>query len=217
MMQPEQLLLPLPVRRLRGRADFFVSPANERALARIEDWTTWPDQRLILSGPTSSGKSHLAAIWAASAEAGTHNAQDLTDLPPDGPFLIEDVDKIAGDAAREEALFHLWNRRHPLLLTGTGSPARWGIALPDLTSRLLSMEHVALDVPDDRLLAAVLVKHFEERQLIVTPTVITQMTRHMERSLCAAERLVAELDRESLRLKRRITSQLVSEVLRKHG
>ena len=54
-------------------------------------------------------------------------------------------------------------------------------ALPDLASRLRAAPSVAIAPPDDRLLAAVLVKLFADRQVRVAPEVIAFLLRRMER------------------------------------
>ncbi|MCX4198808.1 hypothetical protein OMR07_27865, partial [Methylobacterium organophilum] len=61
---PRQLAFDLPLDPRSGREDFLVGPANEAAYALIEAWPDWPDSVLVLTGPSGSGKSHLAAIWA---------------------------------------------------------------------------------------------------------------------------------------------------------
>jgi len=78
------------------------------------------------------------------------------------------------------------------------APAAWPIALPDLASRLRAGAAIGVAPPDDALIAAVLVKHFADRQLRVMPTVIAYLVRRMERSFAAAAMLSARLDRLAL-------------------
>ncbi len=56
-----------------------------------------------------------------------------------------------------------------LLLTTPAPPAALPIALADLASRLRALPVAGIAPPDDALLAAVLVKHFADRQLRVAP------------------------------------------------
>ena len=51
------------------RDDFLVSTANEAAVAAVRAWPDWPSRTLLLVGPSGSGKSHLAAIWAEDVGA----------------------------------------------------------------------------------------------------------------------------------------------------
>lgn len=203
-----QLAIALPRLDARGRDDFMVSSSNAMAVSLIDGWPAWPDNRLALVGPDASGKSHLAAVWAAPLGARTVAARDVTaGAAPDlaaGPLVVEDVDRAvgAGSAATEEALFHLWNAcaggGHGLLLTGRAMPVDWPVALPDLRSRLTSLTPAVIDDPDDMLLSVVLLKLFADRQLQVKPALIGFLLPRIERSFAAARSLVDTLDRESL-------------------
>lgn len=217
----EQLTFDLPARAATGRGDFFVSPTNAVAVATVEAWRDWPLGRLALTGPAGAGKTHLAHVWAAQAGARIVAARALA--AADGaalaaaPVAVEDADRIARDDAAERALFHLVNRmgetRQPLLLTGTEAPARWGIALPDLASRLEAMPVAAIGGPDDALLAAVLVKQFSDRQIAVAPDVIRYLVDRIPRSFAAARQVVDRLDRAALREGRAITRRLAARLL----
>lgn len=221
-MPPRQLVLDLPSRPAHGRDAFFVSPANELALAQVDSWPDWPLGRLAVAGPQASGKTHLAHVWAARAEARVLAAPDLAALdlggvPAGAALVVEDADRAGGDAAVEEVLFHLCNRLAAgggsLLLTGREPPARWPLALPDLASRLRAAPVARLEPPDDALLAAVLVKLFADRQLAVGPELVHYLVARMDRSFAAAAALVEALDRAGLARHRPITPRLAGEVL----
>ena len=119
----------------------------------------------------------------------------------------------------EEALLHLYNvvaeRGGHLLLTARGPVARWGVALPDLASRLAAAMSVAVGAPDDELIAGVLIKHFLDRQINVDPSVVTFLLGRIERSFAAARRVVAALDEAGLAEKRGITVPLARAVLQR--
>lgn len=215
---PEQLPLDLPLRAAVGRADFAVSDANRAAMALIDTDDSWPKGKLVLHGPQGAGKTHLACVWAESSGALIVPARDLVGLADDiTKVVVEDVPQIAGDAALEEALFHLHNRvlaeNGRLLMTGQGVPASWGLSLPDLASRVQGTLAVALDPPDDELLTYVLVKLFADRQLAPSPRAISTLVLHMERSFTEAGRLVGEMDRRAIAERRRITDALARDVL----
>ncbi|EAQ02769.1 hypothetical protein OB2597_15345 [Pseudooceanicola batsensis HTCC2597] len=216
--------LPLTHPRLPGltRSDFVVAPSNAVALAMIDQWRDWPGGKLVLTGPPGSGKTHLAHIWAAEANARILAARDLerAAVPElaSTALVVEDADAIP-DAAPQDALFHLHNlmreAQRPLLLTGSRAVASWPLTLPDLKSRLQGAQSAVLDRPDDTLLNAVLVKLFIERQLQVSPQVVHYLLRRMDRSFDAARRVVEALDFASLAQRRAITTRLAAEVLDK--
>ncbi|MCC6006898.1 MAG: chromosomal replication initiator DnaA [Rhodobacteraceae bacterium] len=221
-----QLALALPVRAARGREDFLVAPSNAEALAALEDCRRWPAGRLALSGPAGAGKTHLMHVWAGATGAAMPMAEDLS--PGDVPGLaargcvaLDDADRVAGRPEAERALLHLANALAEadgrLLLAARAPPARWGIGLPDLASRLAAAPVARIAPPDEALLAAVLVKLFEDRQLRVAPAAIEAILSRIERSAASARAAVALLDAAALSAGRAVTAPLVREVLDMQG
>ena len=220
---PRQLNLALGHRESFDRANFLSGRANETALALIDRWTDWPARAIALIGPEGSGKSHLAAIWAQAAGGRViaSHAIDAASVPQvlsSGALAIEDADRGEFD---EAALFHLLNLAREqsayVLITARKTPASWPTRLPDLASRLRALPVVTLDPPDDALLAAVLVKLFADRQLVVDERLIEFLAHRIERSFAAAQAAVAELDHEAMRLKRPVSRALAAEILRGRG
>ncbi len=221
----EQLSFDLPARPVLGRDDFFVSPANALAVAMIETPETWPAGKLVLTGPAGAGKTHLAHVWADRTGARILDAAALPDqdIPAlaQAPVAIEDVPGIARDATAQQALFHLHNllmaggRR--LMMTGRAAPNLWDLSLPDLQSRVQGAAHIALEAPDDRLLAAVLAKLFADRQITPRPDVIPYLLHRMDRSFLAATRIVDRLDRAALAQGRTLSRRLAGELLSDPG
>jgi chromosomal replication initiation ATPase DnaA len=219
-----QLVLELGHRPASGREDFLVGPSNEAAVALIDAWPDWPDNVVALSGPSGSGKTHLAEVW--------RTASDATSLLPEGlagadiPALVARRAIILEDLATlppegERALFHLINLTRAegafFLITSAEPLARLPLKLPDLVSRLKAVQQAALGTPDDALLTGILVKLFVDRQLRVPPVVVTYLASRIERSVAAARRIVAEIDRASLSGKRPVTVPLAAEILVRQG
>jgi len=221
LIEPAQIPLDLPHRPAMGAADFLVAPCNRDAVALLDRWPAWPGPALVVHGPEGCGKTHLTHVWRALSGAAAIARPALTpDAVPDllgsaRAAVVEDAD--AG--IDERALLHLHNllaeEGGHLLLTGRTAPAEWGVALPDLASRLGAAMSVAVGAPDDALIGAVLVKHFADRQLSVEPAVVTFLLARMERSFAAVRSLVAALDTAALAAKRKITVPLARDVLRR--
>lgn len=217
-----QLSLELPTTPALGRSDFLEAPSNAVALGTIEAPDGLPAGLLLIVGPEGSGKTHLAHIWSqrvqahwvSPAQLHTH-IDALLDNDARPPLVLDEADGVAG-TANEEALFHLVNHyrgQGELLLTARAPARDWGLRLPDLITRLNASAHVTLSQPDEALLAAVLVKLFSDRQLLVQPALIDYLLTRMERSLASARSLVAQLDERALQLSRPITRSLAREVL----
>ncbi len=215
-----QLSFDLPSKTALGREDFFVSPANALAVAMISA-TSWPGNKLVLSGPAGSGKTHLAHVWAAETGGRIVQATDLRyeEVPNFArtSVAIEDVPLITGDPEQQKTLFHLHNlvlaEGNALLMTGRAAPKLWRLPLADLQSRVEGAHHVTLEAPDDALLGAVLAKLFTDRQLNPGPDVIAYLVKHMDRNFEAAAKVVDELDRIALDEKRDITRALAVRLL----
>ena len=217
-----QLLLDLGHRPSLTGDDFLVAPSNAAAVKWIDAWPAWPAPLLVIFGPSGSGKSHLAQVFLSKTGGRAISARDLAKaesvrLFADAPALALDDAERALDQSGEEALLHLYNfaaetGRH-LLLTAHRPPARWGVRLADLASRLKAAPQAGIVDPDDALIAAVLVKQFADRQLPVDDGVISFMVARMERSFAAARAAVERIDHLSLAERRRVTVPLARRVL----
>jgi chromosomal replication initiation ATPase DnaA len=213
---PKQLPLPLGARVVLTREDFVPSLASAAAMAFIDSWPDWPAPAAALYGPSGSGKSHLAAIWAARSDAQVIAAAALstTSFDASRPLIVEDVDQSTASDMRDAALFSLLeNKRAPLLLTGREPPQQWRASLPDLASRFSALLAFGLWAPDDALLAAIARKLFNDRQLAVPDAVIARMVQSLERSPSAIRDFVDMADAKALSEGRPINLALVREML----
>lgn len=217
----QQLTFNLAARTALGIGDFFVSPSNEMAVGWVDRWPDWPSHALVLSGPPASGKTHLAHVWQAKSGAPRLLYADLAALEgvlsTARNIVVEDVDIETPDRAREEALLHAFNwtreRGGYLLMTARSAPGRWNLLLPDLSSRLKGAHLTEIAPPDDSLLAALMLKLFDDRQLKVGSDVVLFLLGRTGRSFAAVAHLVEALDRASLVSRRNITVPLAREVL----
>ena len=202
-----------------ARDDFLVTGSNAAAWSFMESWPMWPDKIVMLAGPSGSGKSHLAAMWAERAGAASVASerlagQDLQRLLASGAAVVEDADRACG---LEKELFHLLNKarseRAFVVVTARTPPDAWRLATPDLLSRVREAPLLSLRAPDEELMRAVLVKLFRDRQLLIEAPVVDYLALRLDRSLDSARRFVDALDREALARARRVTRPLVAQVL----
>ena len=225
MNTASQLALDFDHRPSLGGEDFLIAPPNAEAVRWLDAWPDWPGPALVIFGPAGSGKTHLAQVFQAKSNARRVTPADLGESQPpaylgDAPAaILEDADGVCGPGGEnsEEAVLHLYNHlaesgRH-LMLTAKQPPARWGIGLKDLASRLNTASQAGIGAPDDALIAAVLVKQFADRQLKIDADVISFMLTRMERSFEAARAMVAAIDALALSQRRNITMPLVRQVL----
>ncbi len=214
-----------------SKEDFIVSPCNIEAFKMIEMWPEWPAFGLCIYGPEHCGKTHLANIFA-------QNVAIKTNFPYSIPYL--DAADIAMDMApklfglnkcliienlceniNEEALFHLfnWYRNEGgfILFTSLTAPARLEIKLPDLLSRLKMLPAIEIGEPDDELLSSLIIKLFNDRQILVSPEVVNYILVNMHRSFDYAHKLIEEIDNISLSYKRAVSIPIVKEAMQSLG
>jgi chromosomal replication initiation ATPase DnaA len=216
--RPRQLALALPHAESFAREDFMPGPCNGAALKLIDSWPDWPANAVALVGPEGSGKSHLAAIWAAAAGARMMSGRALSVAGllaalATGALVVEDA-----SAADERALFHLLNLAREeeafLLLTARTAPPLWPVGIADLGSRLRALPVVTLQAPDDATLRGVIIKLAADRQLMLDEAVVRYLSTRIERSYAAARAAVVALDSEALRQGRPPTRALAAKLFR---
>lgn len=220
---PEQLRFDWPAKIALGAEDFYLSDANQAAYDMVMAPEKWPLGKLVLCGPPGSGKTHLARVFSHLTGAKILDAAGLgaTEFsPPDtADLVIENIDQLP--EVGEEIIFHLHNHLARtgghLLLTGIDAPARWPIKLPDLASRMQASAVATISDPDEVLLAAVVMKQFQDRQLSPTPSVVHLLARNIPRSFAVAARAVAWIDATALERGREINRTLALEFLDKHA
>jgi chromosomal replication initiation ATPase DnaA len=214
-----QLPLDLRFRPALDAEDFLIADSNRAAVAWLDRWPDWPGRGLVIHGPSGCGKTHLVQVWRRAsgaiqiAPAALHQAT--------APVLLGSATACAIDGADRNVdargLLHLYNmlveRSGHLLLTAQRPPSAWGVTLPDLASRLGALAQVGVADPDDHLIAALLVKLFADRRLVVGEDVVLYLAGRMERSFAAAGRLVESLDRAALASGRRVSVRLARDVL----
>jgi chromosomal replication initiation ATPase DnaA len=203
-----------PTPRLEA-TDFFVAACNEQAARFVGAWPNWDSHAAVIFGPPCSGKTHLASIWRERSGASLAEASEIGDADATGSLVVEDADRGGFD---ETALFHRLNLAGEhgcfVLLTAREPPGQWPVRLPDLRSRIRSFPAIEIMPPDEELLATVLLKHFSDRQLTITPDIIPFLLSRMERSMAAARALAAHLDKLALSERRKVTRAFAAKAMK---
>jgi chromosomal replication initiation ATPase DnaA len=191
--------------------DFILSLCNIEAYNSITGKKLWPNNRLLILGEPSSGKSHLAKIWSDRASAISFNGsleclyQNTSDA-----IIAENIDMLSNEAD----LFHLINycmqEGRALLMTARTLPS---FKLRDLTSRLNATQKVLIKAPDDELVMILLRKYFTDNQIYLDNEVFEYIGNRIERSFAAIADLVKSLNTASLKQQRAITIPFVKSII----
>ena len=198
--------------------EYILSKSNSEAYSVINKWPNWPLNLLLLYGPKSCGKTHLAKIWQEKAKANFLNAEQIYknqyDLKKN--YIIDNIETIHD----ETALLHLFNLVKEqasgyLLMTASNNPNNIGIRLPDLRSRLNLVAEARIGDPDDDILRQMFVKQFTLRQIKVDIEVINYLISRIERSFESLYNIVDKLDKQALEDRKSINIPLAKKVLEK--
>lgn len=185
---------------------------------------------VFLSGPSSSGKSHLLLASVSAARAAGRDAaylalgtarghlRELLASQEDTSLIaLDGLDDIAGERDDEIALFDFHNRARAtdcsVLYAAHGTPAALTLSLPDLRSRLAQCTQLPLPAPDDDTRRAVLHLRAKNRGLELDDAVLDFLLRRVDRDLTSLVELLARLDSASLAAQRRITVPFLREFL----
>jgi len=223
--------LPLDLRLRDGSSfDNFFPAANREALERVRTTAqSAVPAFLFLWGERGSGKTHLLqaacralqqhgrdAAYIPLAAVRELSTALLEDREHAALICLDDVDRVADDAAWETALFALCERvragRGRLLAAGSATPRQLGLKLPELATRLawgpVYQLHALGDA--DKIEAIRLRAH--NRGLDVPLDVAQYILRRFPRDMNSLFDLLERLDRLALASRRRVTIPLIREL-----
>ena len=185
---------------------------------------------IYLWGQTGTGKSHLLlATCRYATEAGRSAAYiPLAQSDEIEPALlqgldsldlvcVDDIDRLAGSEAWEQALLHLYNRlrdaRHSIAIAGKTAPNSTGIHLPDLKSRLSWGLSYHLKQLDDENKITALQRRARNRAFELPDEVASYLINRVDRDMPTLMDMLDRIDVASLAAQRRITIPFVRTLL----
>jgi DnaA family protein len=217
----------------RHRLELF-RPGAEGAEAwqRVQALVRGDLRFAFLWGGSGSGKTHLlegaaraagGTYWELGAvrrEAGAAGVDPETLLasgPGDGLTALDGLEAVAGDAAWEAAVFHLYNRINEeggrLLAAAADNPNALGLVREELRSRLHWGGSFPLGRLDDAERLAALQGHAEARGLTLKDEVGTYLLRDYSRNMHQLMAALERLDTAALAERRRLTVPFVKAQL----
>ena len=222
-----QLVLPL---RLADHAVFasFLDSGNETlvaTLAGIADGQ--PGQGCWLWGALATGRTHL--LQAVCDRAGDRSVYLPLDMLADAGVgvldglasrdlvCVDDIDRVAGNADWEVALFNLCNELVDsggrLVVAAGASPREAGFELADLESRMLRLPVFQVHALGEQERAAALQLRARHRGLELPDETAAYMLKRSRRDMASLYELLDKLDLEALRAQRRLTIPFVRDVM----
>jgi len=180
---------------------------------------------LTVHGPAGSGKSHLLQACCAAQPASAY--LPLRALAAAGPGVLEggetlrllavdDLDAVVGEAAWEQALFHLYNEGMAagtrMVFCARVPPGALEWRLPDLRSRLQHPLSLALAPLDDAQQVGVLQSQARQRGMELPMEAALYLQRRLPRDMASLVAALERLDAASLREQRRLTVPFIRQV-----
>ena len=222
----QQLTFSLSFKEALEKEDFFFSQCNLNAAKTIGNWEIWNSGVMILVGPKYAGKTHLCTVWAKETDAFFIDVNEIYEKLNQCLSMefvcIEDIDNLSKQEEKkkeetEEALFHLINhatqRNRKALFSARKMPHEWSLNLKDLESRMLSFDKVLIEEPDDKLVLALLMKLFNDRQVAINHSELNHIALRIDRSYSSLYEFVKLIDQKSLALQKKINSSLINEAI----
>lgn len=231
--RPQQLHLSIELRREPTLADYLPG-RNREAVSAFEATAAGRGEPfLFLFGLPGTGKSHL--LQGACLDAARHGRHTqycplgLSGLDPGvlgglerlDLVAIDDLERIAGQADWELALFDLFNRLRErgraLVVAASVAPDALGLRLPDLCSRLQWGPRYRLQPLDETECESLLKASAHGRGLILPPEVVRYIMTRYPRDPESLLNLVRRVDAWSLREQRQPTIPLVRRAMQGEG
>jgi DnaA-homolog protein len=208
--------------------DSFAIGRNTEIVASLRDSIITP---LWLWGARGTGKTHLLqATCAAAAGAGAYFSLDPSlGMPPEAllgferahVLCVDDVDKIAGVAAWERALFQLFNAAGELatklVFAAQLAPRQIEWGLEDWRSRAGACVVYQLQELDDAGRSEALRLRAAQRGLQLPPETCEYLLKRMPRDLPSLCKILDELDEAALVAQRRLTIPFIRAALERHA
>jgi len=223
--------MPLPLLlRPEARFEEFIPGPNGLALAAVRAAVSSGNEPYVfLCGPSGTGKTHLLhAACQAAIEQGRRSVYVplaesrlapavLEGLEQLWLVTVDDVQRVAGDANWERALFGLFNRLREaggrLLVASDRPPGELPVELADLRSRLGWGPAFRLQPLGDADCECLLRHAARRRGLELEDPAIGYLMRRVPRDARVLLAVLDSLDQASLREKRRPTIPLIRALL----
>lgn len=207
----------------------YIAGPNHVLFGMFKELASNPVGWHYLSGPPSTGKTHLLLAMMHAAE---FNGLDVTYLSLSSAsmtpelinqlesprlLLLDDVDAIRQSDTLQEALFHSLNRVHQkqnaVVVSGKVSVDGLGLQLPDLRSRLAMCHRYKIKALDDKSISEFIVGYLGRYKLPADDKAVDYLIKYGPRNAGLLVVFLRMLVKTVLKDKRRITIPLLSDML----
>ena len=212
--------------KFESNKDFYVTSKNSLAFDLIQKWPNWNNQFFFLYGPTKCGKSTICKIWQKKSNAVLLNTKKieqffnntyLEDFNIQNNWILDNVDMFLKKNNGEKLLNFIniikEKKKSFFLMTSKVPPRQLSTKINDLLSRVLDSLVVQVHQPDNLLLAKIIKKYLEEREIVIEKKKIDYLTNRIERSYQFAIKIAKKIDSKSLESHSNISFSFLKKIL----
>ena len=218
MSDLNQLLLKFDYEQNFNDYYFYVSKSNKHVLEILNRWPKWEKNFLNICGEKYSGKTHLVNIFMKKfggfkIESKELNENILTKIKVHQNIILENIDKNINEKLFYSLINIIDQDNKYLITTSNIEISNISFALADLKSRTKNFILVNLDIPDDNLISALLLKNLSDRQISIDKKLIHFIIKRIDRSYSKIFDFIYKIDEVSLKKKKSIDFKIIKEVL----
>ena len=200
--------------------DFFVSKSNYFAYNLILNWPRWEKNIINLNGDKFCGKTHLTKIFIKKFKAFKIDAKNLSDekikeFKIHQNFVLENFDQ---NSVNEKLIYSLINiveqDNKYLIINSRKALDKYSFKLNDLNSRLKNCLNAKIELPDDSLMFAIILKNFSDRQIFTDKKIINYVIKNIDRSYSKICEFIYKVDQVSLQKQKPVTIKTIKEALK---
>ena len=198
--------------------DFYVSKSNAHIFELLNSWPRWEKNFLNISGEKYSGKTHLINIFIKKFEGIKFEAHalkddDLKKIKLYENIILENLD----EKVNENLLYSLLNiidlDNKYIIITSEKPIVEINFSLKDLLSRSNNFLLQKIDIPDDDLMFALILKNLSDRQISIDKKLIDFILKRIDRSYSKIFDFIYKVDELSLKKKKSIDFRIIKQVL----
>ncbi|MDC0216125.1 DnaA/Hda family protein [Candidatus Pelagibacter sp.] len=219
MTNLNQLLLNFDLEQNYHNDDFYVNKSNFYAHDLINRWPKWEKNILNIYGEKYCGKTHLSKIFQKKFKAFKIQANDFkdTNLKEFKVFqnlILDDFNENINEKLMY-SLFNIADQDNKFILINSIQPInQLNFKLNDFISRTKNCLYAQIEKPDDKLMFAILLKNFSDRQITVEKKLIDFIIKHIDRSYEKIYEFIYKIDEISLKRKKSIDFKIIKEALK---
>ena len=218
MNELNQLLLDFDLKKNFNDYDYYVSESNFFAFNIVDKWPKWEKKILNICGEKFSGKTHLANVFKSKSKALLINYNKINDdifkkIKLFESIIIDDFNNNLNENLLY-SIFNLVDQDNKYLLINSEKPINEiKFNLPDMISRSKNCLFAQIEIPDDDLIFAIILKNFSDRQIKLEKKIIEFIINRIDRSYSKIYEFIYKIDELSLKKKKPINLKTIKEIL----